>query len=337
MKIYNVAFLVFFLFSFAFDQAVTAPQSSVLPGSQQKQKSGKTTAANIIFKSIDGGQTWQDISEGLPANLQEEGFPGNGIFANDSSLYLRAGDELYHRATNSKAPIWEKETFPDKHSSIAPGNNGTFAYNWAGQVLQKIYGANVWSPMYTDLPVKEIRTVFETTGGSIFIGCEKGLFKSTNTDKTWKQVVNSGWVLKLVESNGVLMAISQDGILRSADDGETWDCVLNEGGVGIAVEPIKGGFAAVTANTHLMARTVRASYDDGKTWQPIDAGLKADLRVASIIQFGEYFFCGHPDGIFKSSDKGKTWKLLLPSVDDKVFNLFISGNVIYAVSKSGGC
>jgi hypothetical protein len=59
--------------------------------------------------------------------------------------------------------------------------------------------------------------------------------------------------------------------------------------------------------------------------------------MTSITQVGENFFCTHPGGIFRSSDKGKTWKLLLPSVEGKVFNLFISGNVIYAIPSKGGC
>ena len=94
------------------------------------------------------------------------------------------------------------------------------------------------------------------------------------------------------------------------------------------------------------------SYDGGKTWQPIDAGDKVFIDSiwrtwndrpllqafgTSIIQVGENFFCTHPHGIFKSSDKGKTWKLLLPSVEGKVFNLFVSGNVIYAIPSKGGC
>ena len=63
----------------------------------------------------------------------------------------------------------------------------------------------------------------------------------------------------------------------------------------------------------------------------------SNSRLASIIQVGEYFFCGHPTGIFRSSDKGKTWKLLLPSIEGKVFNLSVSGNVIYAIPRDGGC
>jgi photosystem II stability/assembly factor-like uncharacterized protein len=127
------------------------------------------------------------------------------------------------------------------------------------------------------------------------------------------------------------------GIIRSTDNGETWSTVISEGGVGIDVATIKGGFAAITYNTVSETRRVRTSYDDGKTWQPVDAGLPASPLIASIIQVGENLFCGHPEGIFKSSDKGKTWKLILPSIDNKVFNLSVSGNVIYAIPKEGGC
>jgi hypothetical protein len=113
--------------------------------------------------------------------------------------------------------------------------------------------------------------------------------------------------------------------------------VISEGGVGIAVEHIQGGFAAITFNTQSNTRRLRTSYDGGKTWQPIDAGLPAQLSMASIVQVGEYFFCGHPAGIFRSSDKGKTWKLLLPSIENKIFNLCVSGNVIYAIPRDRGC
>jgi photosystem II stability/assembly factor-like uncharacterized protein len=141
----------------------------------------------------------------------------------------------------------------------------------------------------------------------------------------------------MVESNGVQVATNGKGIIRSIDGGENWELVISEGGVGIDVERIKGGFAAITYSSASNSRRVRTSYDGGKTWQPIDAGLPASLSIASMIEVGENFFCGHPEGIFKSSNKGKTWELLLPSVDNKVFNLSVSGNVIYAIPRSGGC
>ena len=337
MKLYTLAFLLLFQFPFACDEALEFLASSSITDSQQKLNRNKPGVANIVFKSTDGGQTWQDISKGLPEPVQDEyGIYRDIFFANDNGLYLTAGNGIYHSKPNSTAPFWTKEIFPDEHSSITPGKIGIFAYNYGGQILQKINGTSVWSPMYTNFQGK-VRTVFETAGGRVFIGSDNGLFKSTNSGKTWKHVHAGGWVMKLVESNGILVATSMRGIIRSTDDGENWALVISEGGVGIAVEHIKGGFAAITFNTHSNTRRVRTSCDGGKTWQPIDAGLPAQLSIASIIQVGEYFFCGHPTGIFRSSDKGKTWKLLLPSIENKVFNLSVSGNVIYAIPRDGGC
>ncbi len=72
--IYNLAFLLLLQFPFAYDQALEFPQSSHLPDSLQQQKRDKAGAGNIAFKSTDGGQTWQDISEGLSGKLEEGGF-----------------------------------------------------------------------------------------------------------------------------------------------------------------------------------------------------------------------------------------------------------------------
>lgn len=362
MKIHNLAFLFLLQFPFVCDVALEFPASSPITenllypdrkasflftdsiqnpikkasvtttDSQQVSNPKKSEVFNIVFKSADGGKTWQDISEGLPKNVQGEGF-----FANEAGFYLCIENGMYHTTANSSAPSWNKEVFPAAHSSITPSKNGIFAYTYDGQFLQKPNETSVWSPVFTNFPESDIRTVYETAGGTVFIGCDKGLFRSTNNGKTWKLVHNGGWAMKMVESNGVLLATSQVGIIRSSDGGENWDTVISEGGVGIAVERIKGGFAAITYNTTSQTRRVRTSYDGGKTWQAIDAGLPPSLSISSIVQVGDDFFCGHPNGIYRSSDQGKTWELLHPSVENKVFNLSVSGNVLYAVLRNGGC
>jgi photosystem II stability/assembly factor-like uncharacterized protein len=321
MKIYSLSFLVLILFSFV---------AASLPGKRHEQKSGRPAAANILFKSTDGGQTWQDISAGLPGDSLRDGFN-----VTDNGLYLRAGNSRYHINPNSTTTTWVKEIFPHKYNSIAPGKRGIYAYY--GRIFQRINGTSEWLPVFTNFPQTHIRTIFETAGGIVFIGCQKGLYKSTDNGKNWKQVRAGHWWPKIVESNGVLMAASLQGIIRSTDGGENWDNVINEGGVAMALERIDGGFAAITFNTQSETRRVRTSYDDGKTWQAIDASLPASPNIASIVQVGEYLLCGHPRGIMRSSDKGKTWELLLPSIGNKVFNLSVSGGVIYAIPTSGGC
>ena len=336
MKIHNLAFLLLFQFPFALDQALEFPRLSSLTDSKQKQNRDRAGAANIIFKSADGGETWQDISEGLPENLPEEGIPRDGFLAKDDGIYLRTGNGMYYSKLNSTAPFWKKEISPDNVSGIVPGKTGLLAFNYGGQFLQNVNGTGLWLPMYTDFQGKDVRTVFET-GDNVFIGCGRGLFKYDGSEKTWKRVYDGGWVMKVVESNGVLVATSQRGIIRSIDNGENWVNVINERGVGIAIERIKDGFAAITYNAETETSRVRTSYDGGKTWQPIDGDLPASLIIASIAEVGKYMFCGHPAGIYRSSDKGKTWQLLLPAIQDKVFNLSVSGNVIYAIPRSGGC
>ena len=353
MKIFSLAFLLLFLYPFVFP----------ITDSQQKLNKNKSGVANIVFKSTDGGQSWQDISEGLPGDKLE-----GSLFVNDRGFYLRTGNYIYHNKPNNKAPFWEKEIFPDDHSNIAPGKSGIFAYDYhQGQFRQKINGSSEWSPIYENLQLKGIIDVFETAGGTVFIVCDRGrgLFRSTNNGKNWKEVSRGVW--KLVESNGVLMANSINGIIRSTDDGENWALVISEGGLGIDVQRIRGGFAAITFNTRSNSRRVRTSYDGGKSWQPADSslqvqssnvplykpfsqvdppesiwhpintGLPEQAFITSIVQVGNYFFGGQSTGIFRSSDKGKTWKLILPSIKGKVFNLFVSGNVIYAIPRSVGC
>jgi len=361
MKIYNLSFLWYIpiisglLFQLLSCKRVSEfPKASHLPDSLQNQKRNKTGTANIVFRSADNGQTWQDISKGLPEILREDSIRGNSFFANDQGLFLRIGNGLYHSTANATAPFWTKEIFPKGHSSIAPGKYGTFAYNYWGVNLETTNGTSVWSPIFDNSHEPRIRSVFETAGGTIFIGTDRGLFKTADNGKTWKHVYAGAFVGNLAESNGVLLATGMRRIIRSTDNGENWAVVISEGGVAFDVKQIKGGFAAITASSVSDTRTLRTSYDGGKTWQPIDAGFQDKVFIdsiwrtwddrprvqafmTSIIQFGENYFCAHPVGIFRSSDKGKTWKLLLPSIEDKVFDLFVSGNVIYAIPSKGGC
>jgi photosystem II stability/assembly factor-like uncharacterized protein len=343
--------------------------SFVLKEKETREKTTKTKSGvvNIILRSIDGGQTWQDISKGLPENLQRSGVGSGGLFTNDRGIYLRAGNGVYHNEPNSTKSFWTKDIFPGRQRNIVPGKNGILAYDLRGQFLKKINGTNDWSPVYTDFQEqavridktidwmykhnkeREVRSVFETAGGTVFIGSSRMLFRSVNSGKTWKQVHVGDGSLKLIESNGVLLSTSHEGILRSTDDGQNWDRVINEGGAGIAVECINGGFAAIVFNTIAQTNTIHISLDNGKTWNTIGEELqpswyssfitkisgKSSLNIFTIKQAGKYLICGRPDGIYRSADMGKTWKLVLPSEKNFGFNLSVSGNVIYALPNKG--
>src|SRR6187551_1496177 len=101
MHFLQITFLYCMLNFISADTALEYPPSSPTkivksiaanPATTDSVKSGAT---NIIFQSKDGGQTWQDISDGLPESEQLEGF-----FAGESDVYLRVNDEMYRSKSN---------------------------------------------------------------------------------------------------------------------------------------------------------------------------------------------------------------------------------------------
>jgi photosystem II stability/assembly factor-like uncharacterized protein len=294
---------------------------------------------NTIYQSKDGGLTWQDISHSLPGTEKPKDF-----FASESELYLRIENEMYRSKANLKTPVWEKENVLDpRFTSIAFNYSGVMAYNYKGEISQKT-SAGIWLPIHISFKKESVNTIFETLNGTIFLACDNGVYKSADKGKSWKHTFNEGGVMQLVESEGVILGTGSKGIMRSTDNGEHWEWVISEGGVGIAVERINGGFAAIAFNSGIQARRIQISMDGGETWEAIDAGLRPALSISSIKQIGKYLICGHPDGIFRSSDMGKTWNLVHLNFDDtfnifdkKVYKIYVSGSVLYAMENNMGC
>ncbi len=236
------------------------------------------------------------------------------------------------------ASLWERDFFMrERITDVFPGHSGVYACIYGKGFFQKLPGTDIWLHMYDGLKDRTVRSILETPNGLIFVGCNNGIFKSADEGQTWKQVFDAGIILNIVASGNALIACGIQGILRSTDGGEHWDWVLSEGGMGIQTALVEGGVAAITYNTETETRRIRISTDNGTTWQRIDEGLPPSQLISDIKQVGEYLFCSHPDGIFRSADWGKTWHLMHPSSNNKMFNLAVSGQVIYAVLVAKGC
>ncbi len=322
----------------------------------------ETATSNIIFQSVDGGKTWQDISAGLPADLEY-----GAVFAEKGEIFLGTREGLYRGHAGSGAPVWEKANLLNQPvTSIAHGRSGPYICSyWNGIYQETTPGMGIWNPMYESLKDKSVRTILETPGGAILVGCDSGIFKSNDKGKTWKQVFDGGIILDLVASDKVLIGGGAKGVLRSTDGGDHWDYVFNENMLSKKTgllndklvtimgteRPFKDSQDSVklNANDDITGR-VRVSADGGNTWQrmesplfpvanayDMDERLSEMLDLYDIIQAGEYIFCSFNTGVFRSADQGKTWEPVLPVRDNKIFNFAASGSVVYAMLRPGGC
>ena len=325
--------------------------SEYSPSSETKivEPTKEAEAINIILQSKDGGQTWQDISHGLPETEERVAF-----YAGTSEVYLGTGGGMYSSKSNLNTPVWEKENGLNPRSSIAFTRSGVRAITYDGKIYQKKPSSETWLPIYTSFKSQSVANFLELSDGAVLYSTGRNFFKSTDKALTWK-LVHKGHVGEILESEGVLLVTGQHGIMRSTDNGEQWELVISEGGIGIALERIDGGFAAIAYNAQTKSRRIHASFDAGKTWQAIDEGLQPSPNISSVKQMGGDLFVGHPDGIFRSSDMGKTWDRVhagfgnvlhasifeslnpAPAPVEKVFKLYVSGSVLYAVAVSPGC
>lgn len=355
MQIHSLAFLLLFLCFVACQQqpenvpALNADLGFLsLASCQQGPEKAGASATNIIFQSTDGGQTWQDISAGLP-----EGVAVSRIFAGNGEVILCSESKLYHSGACSAAPAWETEVFKDiEISDIFPGQAGPYFSSYRKGLFQNLIGTGIVTPMHNTLEDKTVRTVLETTNGAVFVGCESGIFKSTDGGKNWKQVFAEVGVNSLVEGGDVLVCATYDGLLRSTDGGEHWDWVLTEDGSAYKTGYMDGRFVTITRGTKTwqgenaggLTNRLRTSTDGGKTWQRMDESLSTGEFIYSasenfwpiraihdIKQSGKYLFCACDTGIFRSSDNGKNWEPVFPHQGKMPLQLAVSGQAIYAV------
>jgi photosystem II stability/assembly factor-like uncharacterized protein len=298
-------------------------------------------AKSLVFKSLDGGQTWQDVSAGLPVGLAVE-----NLFAQGNDVFLGAEKALFHANSASEKSFWEKDYFlNEKFLRIFSGKDGLYISDYGTGFFQKINGTGIWSPKFENLTDKKVISIFESAQNALFVGSDTGIFRSLDNGKTWKQVHSESSGMCFVETGNAVVAGVFNGIVRSTDGGEHWDWTLKMDGATNQIKHVNGGLAALTMSSRRWVGDDKPtrlnglyfSDDNGKKWRSIDANLPMKKAIFDIEQLGDFLYCSCDTGIFRSADLGKTWQTMSLPVENKFFSLTISGQAIYAIFGGGGC
>ena len=206
------------------------------------------TTSGGVFKSIDGGQTWANASQGLPL----QGFIFSVVIDpfHPNVLYAWAGFGGF--VSSDGAASWTQSSLPWPQNTTAPGN-----FTFDPVTPGVIYGPSI-------------------------SGSQIGLQKSTDGGATWTQL-NTPFIGSNVvpdpKVSGLLYAVAPPvnaqsasfPLWKSADGGATWTSYPSPADSlsVLAVDP---------ANPQIMLAGAFRSTDGGQTWSPTN--LSRDVQPA---------------------------------------------------------
>ena len=276
-----------------------------------------------VFRSTDGGDSWQEVYEGLRGQIEGGWVVISPNFASDRTVFAGRGNGGVVRSIDS-GDSWEKANngllrFQDvgeccgyyrvtglEFSPSFAIDDTVFLATQSG-LYRTTDGGKTWHNMTQDLAETSVIHVLLSpafgTDDTVFVlahapiqSVGNALYKSTDRGETWRQLrpnlpVDSGYsitngivISPAFGSDGTFFAATLDGLLRSTDQGITWETIYNYD------EVLQGNFTP---------------------WVVMSPNFGTDNTL---------FTSKVCEGVFRSKDRGETWEdvtsqLLFPLID----------------------
>jgi photosystem II stability/assembly factor-like uncharacterized protein len=296
-----------------------------------------------IFKSIDGGASWNPLSLGRTNAQSLESCCLSSVVIdaqNTSTLYASRTDGIF-RSTDA-GTTWNVLPFVGRPNSVRaltadPHASGTvYAATSQGAFKSTDYGAT-WTVINSGLRAMDVMSVAVDTKnpGTMYVGTDFfGVFKSTDNGKSWGPAssgIDTGYPTESVvglavdsQTPGTVHAATGGvecgtgelpGIYKSMDGGTTWS----------DTKPSASCLSALIMDPENSNRLYAGSWyqgvvestDAGTSWTPANSGLPAGvwgvfvsaLAIASQNSGVLYASVGVAtnQGLFKSTNGGGGW------------------------------
>jgi len=268
------------------------------------------TSNGGVFRSIDGGRSWQASNTGLTT------FDARVILATDRFLYLVSDQSVIWRSADNGSS-WQRAS-----SFFAPASDRTettvrslfvsggllYAGTQSG-VYRSADDGTTWIDINgsgnTNLPfmAREVTSI-GANGFDIFVGSGAGVHRASflNAGVTWS-AATSGLGAQPVDAlliTGVAMFVATPtGIFRSENNGSSWQRMNT-----ITARRLVAQGRSIFAGS---GNTVFRSDDNGFSWTPVFTAT-GFTNIFSLVAAGGNVLTGTTSGIFRSADNGQTWQ-----------------------------
>ncbi len=300
-------------FSFVIDPINT---SMLYAGCQGTNSNG----GGGLFKSTDGGATWNAASSGLPAVqvFPNEPWPPN---VNVTALAI----DPPQAGRSGEAGRRQTLTRPGTLYAVI---GASVSIGIGGGLFQSTDGAASWHAVNSGLPDSlfiNAVAVDPRNPNTLYVAGSIGVFRSTDGAASWTTagILSNVWTLAVDPlDSGRVYALNDRGILKTTDGGGTWSVVFPQG---MASDPFSwlvlatGDDGPSTVYAGGEARGVFKSLDGGATWTLATSGLFAtsidslamDTRNPHTIYAGV-----DVAGLYRSTDGAVSWSTTgnLPAV-----------------------
>ena len=314
-----------------------------------------------IMQSADWGQSWTDISAGLPEDKRV-----STVHIADNEVYMGYDKDQLFSLNGAPVHSWTKESLAEALSQHTSKTDNSILGIYSTQPALYVFvvqdglykmqrNSRTWAAMKMPVGVFGINDVEEDESGNIYLANETGVYVSADGGQNWKLHFRQGWISSLEVQDGAIIAGGKNGVYRSDDGGVNWTSLpiqqemaflfVKEGPPTYKVMCSGEALTAIRSESNDMKGRpgkFQISTDGGLNWQthPADSYLKNLEDISSILLHEGKIFCSYKGFVICSEDNGNTWKTILQSKNSEPgmsLMLYLSGGVLYCTEGVFGC
>ena len=273
----------------------------------------------IIYSSLDNGETWNPAIKGLPNDTKVSFFEKKGneivLGTENKGLFITENDRKKWKDIGGKLPSIRINALHISGEEIYAGlyNEGIYVTKNDGEL---------WQSLNKALPNLKVQAILKINN-EILVGTDIGIFKTKDDLINWKSKHNGLQILSLQEINGKIIAGTSQGVLLSTDNGETWKTIHNEGALHYTSVVGEKMFALY------MSGDVFMSEDFGSTWVEFEYAPRKAAYIYELVGVNEYLIMNNSYGVFQSINNGQNWKHIFNEERFVFFDFIVFGNVVY--------